>query len=114
MKKLLATSALIVSLIASPSLARDLVYSTIVTPTHPVVSEVMEPLAAHVREATNGDINIQVNSGGALAGGRETLGALESGLLDMGQVIDLYSPGELPNSANVSSTNCSTNGLTRW
>ena len=109
MKKLFLSTGLTVALATAPAMARDLIYSTIVTPTHPVVSEVMEPLAEHMRQATNGEIDIKVNAGGALAGGKETLGALESGLIDLGQVIDLYSPGELPNSVNVSSINSGNN-----
>ena len=77
-------AALVVS---SPASARELIYSTFVSPEHHLVKNVVEPFTNAVKERTNGEITFKIYSGGSLAGAKETLASVESGTVDAGFVV---------------------------
>ena len=91
-------AALVVS---SPASARELIYSTFVSPEHHLVKNVVEPFTNAVKERTNGEITFKIYSGGSLAGAKETLASVESGTVD-GFIIDIYTPASLPQTALLS------------
>lgn len=96
--KSLAIVAAIV-LPASLASADELLYSTFLSSEHHLTKNVFMPFAEAVGEATNGSITVEVVPGGALAGARETLNAIEDGIIDAGYIIDIYTPSQLPQTA---------------
>lgn len=87
---------------ASPASANNLIYSIFVSSEHLLTKDVAVPFAEELRERTNGEIDFEVVSGGALAGARETLKAVEDGTVDAGYIIDIYTPSALPQTALLS------------
>lgn len=87
---------------ATPAMSKDLIYSIFVSSEHLLTKDVAVPFADEVRERTNGEINFEISSGGALAGARETLDAVENGTVDAGYIIDIYTPSALPQTALLS------------
>ncbi len=63
---------------------------------HPLHTNVLEPFAADVLEATEGRINIVVHPGNALAAPGDTYDAVVSGVVDMGFVLPAYTAGRFP------------------
>lgn len=94
-----AAGALVGMALSSPASARDLIYSTFLPSEHHLTKHVFVPFADEVRTKTNNSVNMEVVPGGALAGARETLGAIEDGTIDAGYVIDIYTPSQLPQTA---------------
>ncbi len=99
LSKTLAVSATVTAALAGGAQAGDLLYSTFLPSGHHLTKNVFVPFADAVREATNGSVDIEVVPGGALAGARETLNAIEDGTVDAGYVIDIYTPSQLPQTA---------------
>ncbi|SFC28961.1 C4-dicarboxylate TRAP transporter substrate-binding protein [Tropicimonas isoalkanivorans] len=101
-KKTIALAAASAALTAAPALADTLIYGSALPSIHQANTVVVEPYAEAVAQATDGEVDIQLTAGGALAGNRETLGAVSDGALDMGLITDFYTPTELPNSTMIS------------
>ena len=99
---LAATCAAATLAIASPAFSKDMIYSIFVSSEHLLTKNVAVPFTDELRERTNGEINFEVASGGALAGARETLEAVENGTVDAGYIIDIYTPSALPQTALLS------------
>lgn len=83
----------------APAIAKDLIYSTYLPSEHLLIKDVAEPFANELRERTDGEFNLEIASGGALSGARETLKAVEDGTVDAGYIIDIYTPSALPQTA---------------
>ncbi len=63
---------------------------------HPLHTNVLEPFAADVLDATEGRINIVIHPGNALAAPGDTYDAVVSGVVDMGFVLPAYTAGRFP------------------
>lgn len=92
----------VAAIVGTSAGARDLIYSNGLPPIHPSNSAAAEPYAKAVKEATGGEVNISISAGGALAGLKETMTAIETGAVDMGLLSDVYTPASLPDSVAVS------------
>tara|TARA_R110002020_G_scaffold26514_26_gene86023 strand:+ start:6979 stop:8070 length:1092 start_codon:yes stop_codon:yes gene_type:complete len=97
-----ATCAAATMAFAGPVAAKDMIYSSFVSSEHLLTKNVAVPFTDELRERTGGEINFEVASGGALAGARETLEAVDNGTVDAGYIIDIYTPSALPQTALLS------------
>lgn len=70
--------------------------STIFPPSAITVSAPYTDFAKKVEEATNGEINFVVHSGGSLLPGAETLQGISDGLAVVGDILAAYTPADLP------------------
>ena len=91
-----------VALTVNPAASRELVYSTMLSPKHPTNRLGVEAFFERVTKATDGSLTVKLFSGGTLASGKTTLNAIRSGTADMGLIIDVYTPSNLPVSALLS------------
>ncbi len=63
---------------------------------HPLNVNMLEPMAAEVKEKTEGRVEIVVHPGNALAAPGDTYDAVVSGVAGMGFVLPAYTPGRFP------------------
>tara|TARA_R110002124_G_scaffold266688_2_gene433623 strand:+ start:4873 stop:6033 length:1161 start_codon:yes stop_codon:yes gene_type:complete len=94
----LATSALFVAAVftASNAAAETLTLNQYVLPKHVVVKDGTMPLIEEIKEATDGDLDIKLFTGGTPLSAQATLGGLQAGAVDAGMVILTYHPAEFP------------------
>lgn len=101
--KVLDTSALAVSALlvagvfsADDAAAKSLTLNQYVLPKHVVVTEGTMPLIEEMKQATNGELDFKLFTGGTPLSAQATLGGLQAGAVDAGMVILTYHPAELP------------------
>ena len=103
-RPLAAASALAFAAVAAaPAGADELVYGTHVPSTHSTADTIILPWIDAVKEATGGEYEITMQWGGAVAKNAAIPGAIRDGLIDMGLMPDVYSPGEFPSSVVITS-----------
>lgn len=74
----------------------ELKLSTFHGPTHPVV-EILRKNAGEVEKQTEGRVRVRIFDSGTLAGGPDTLNAVQRGVADIGNYVWTYAPvGQLP------------------
>jgi len=93
-----AASALLVAgvLSARDAEAKSLTLNQYVLPKHVVVTEGTMPLIEEMKQATNGEVDFKLFTGGTPLSAQATLGGLQAGAVDVGMVILTYHPAELP------------------
>ena len=91
-----AATILACSLAAAPSVAQNLEYGNYLPPTHPTNVFALEPMFNQIAEASDGKLKINLHPGGALVGGKDTLSAIETNLVDGGFIVSVYVPNEIP------------------
>jgi TRAP-type C4-dicarboxylate transport system substrate-binding protein len=84
------------SLLASPAMAQNLEYRNFLPPTHPSNVFALTPMFEEIAEKSGGKLNINLQAGGALAGPKDTLSAIETSLIDGGFIVSIYVPNEIP------------------
>lgn len=91
-------SALLVAgvFFASDAVANSLTLNQYVLPKHVVVTDGTLPLIEEMKQATNGELDIKLFTGGTPLSAQATLGGLQAGAVDAGMVILTYHPAELP------------------
>lgn len=99
LNRLLVASCATTLALALPATAKDLIYSSFLSSEHLLTKQLAVPFADELREKTDGEIDFEISTGGALAGARETLKAVEDGTVDAGYIIDIYTPSALPQTA---------------
>ncbi len=99
---LFGAAVAVLALASQPTLARELVYTSLVGAKHPVHTYGLEPFFERVTAATGGSVTFKLFPGGTLASGKTTLNAIRNGTVDMGLLADIYTPNELPVSAMLS------------
>ncbi len=103
MKKtlVLGAAALAATLVAvsTAEAERNLIYSTYLPASHSLVAKAVIPYYERVEADSGGSLHFEVSAGGALAGAKETLTALEGKAIDAGFVVDSYNATALPESA---------------
>lgn len=82
--------------LAAPALAKDVIYSTHTPATYPDNAYTATRMFDRIKEATGGDMNVNMAAGGALAGAGAALAAVKSGAVDSAMVIYNYTPSDLP------------------
>ncbi len=92
----LATSALVLGLIANAALAKEVRISYHGAPKHPTVTGGYKPFMKAVEKATNGEITFKLFTGGALLSARAAAEGLRDGVADMATVVPPYHPSEFP------------------
>lgn len=100
-KKHLATSLCCLALTAGIATAKDVNFASFQPPKSAAVTDGLEPFAARVEAATNGELHFSVFSGGALLGARNTVEGLRNGIAQMGQIVFGYHPAEFPSSVMI-------------
>ncbi len=90
------------SLAAAPSVAQNLEYGNYLPPTHPTNVFALEPMFKQISEASGGKLRINLQAGGALVGGKDTLSAIETNLVDGGFIVSVYVPNEIPLNTTIS------------
>jgi len=93
-----AASALLVAgvLSAGSAAAETLTLNQYVLPKHVVVTVGTMPLIEEMKQATNGEFDFKLFTGGTPLSAQATLGGLQAGAVDAGMVILTYHPAELP------------------
>lgn len=81
---------------AAPASAQNLQYGSYLPPTHASNAYALAPMFKKIAEDSNGSLNINLQAGGALAGAKDTLSAIETGLIDGGFIVSVYVPNEIP------------------
>ncbi|WP_111735845.1 C4-dicarboxylate TRAP transporter substrate-binding protein [Roseovarius amoyensis] len=76
--------------------AKSLTLNQYVLPKHVVVTDGTMPLIEEMKQATDGELDIKLFTGGTPLSARATLGGLQAGAVDAGMVILTYHPAELP------------------
>lgn len=71
-------------------------------PKHPGVAQGYEPFMKYVEENSDGTMNFQFWSGGALLGATDTLPGVENGIADIGVLALTYFPAEFPHAQLIS------------
>ena len=91
-------SALLVAgvFFAGDAVANSLTLNQYVLPKHVVVTDGTLPLIEEMKQATNGELDIKLFTGGTPLSAQATLGGLQAGAVDAGMVILTYHPAELP------------------
>lgn len=104
MKTLLrATTALaLAGLAAAPVLADEYNYATFVPPQAANNTIGLQPAFDAISEATGGEVQFRMFAGGQLLGGQDMLAGVRDGIADLGFVIPVYAPSDLPNSVVIS------------
>ncbi|MGR3453528.1 C4-dicarboxylate TRAP transporter substrate-binding protein [Pseudooceanicola sp.] len=94
----IAAAALLAAgtLTAAPALAQNLQYANYLPPTHPSNAFALDPMFSAIEEKSGGSLKITLQAGGALAGAKDTLSAIETGLIDGGFIVSVYVPNEIP------------------
>lgn len=96
MKTKLLAACTAAAAVTGPLCAEELVYGTYAHSEHYNNRVTAAGVFDRVAAATNGDITVKIMSGGVVAGAKETLEAIQTGLIDMGAVITTYNAGDLP------------------
>jgi TRAP-type C4-dicarboxylate transport system, periplasmic component len=96
------TALLTIALAASPALADEFNYATFVPPQAANNTIALQPAFDAIAAETGGDVTIQIFAGGQLLGGQDMLAGVRDGIADLGFVIPVYAPTDLPNSVVIS------------
>ena len=88
--------------LSSGAIAKELAYGSYVPPNHVIHTHGVEPWFKAITKDTDGSITWQLFSGGSVVSGKNTLNAIESGTVDAGGLVDVYTPSELPVSTTIS------------
>ena len=98
-----ATTALaVLGFTAAPVLADEYNYATFVPPQAANNTIGLQPAFDAISEATDGEVEIKIFAGGQLLGGQDMLAGVRDGIADLGFVIPVYAPSDLPNSVVIS------------
>ena len=98
-----AGSALaMLALATGPALADDYNYATFVPPQAANNVLALQPAFDSLAAATGDDLQITIFAGGQLLGGQDMLAGVRDGIADLGFVIPVYAPSDLPNSVVIS------------
>lgn len=81
---------------ADDAAAKSLTLNQYVLPKHVVVTKGSIPLIEEIKEASDGEIDIKLFTGGTPLTAQATLGGLQTGAVDAGMVILTYHPAEFP------------------
>lgn len=94
----LTTSALLAAgaITAGVATAETLTLNQYVLPKHVVVKDGTLPLIEEVKQATDGELDFKLFTGGTPLSAQATLGGLQAGAVDAGMVILTYHPAEFP------------------
>lgn len=95
---LAAAAALATLACASQASAVELVYGTHIPSSHVTADKAVTPFFDGVKAATDGEVTVQPQWGGAVAKEGAIPGAIRDGLIDMGFMADIYASADLPNS----------------
>lgn len=97
-----ATAVATLVLAAGPALADEYNYATFVPPQAANNTIGLQPAFDAISEATGGEVEIKIFAGGQLLGGQDMLAGVRDGIADLGFVIPVYAPSDLPNSVVIS------------
>ncbi|MFT6987690.1 MAG: TRAP-type C4-dicarboxylate transport system substrate-binding protein [Psychromonas sp.] len=78
--------------LATQAIARDINYSSFVSPKHVYNHFAMQPMFDNLKE----EIEVKLHTSGSLTGARTTLSGISSGLTDGGLIVSLYHAKQLP------------------
>ncbi|WP_118138335.1 C4-dicarboxylate TRAP transporter substrate-binding protein [Oceanicella sp. SM1341] len=87
---------------ALPAFADSYNYATFVPPQAANNTIALQPAFDRIAEETDGEVEINLLAGGQLLGGADMLAGVRDGIADLGFVIPVYAPSELPNSVVIS------------
>ncbi len=96
------TALAILALMGAPALADEYNYATFVPPQAANNTIALQPAFDAIAEETGGDLEIKIFAGGQLLGGQDMLAGVRDGIADLGFVIPVYAPSDLPNSVVIS------------
>ncbi|WP_323032493.1 C4-dicarboxylate TRAP transporter substrate-binding protein [Paracoccus sp. (in: a-proteobacteria)] len=82
--------------ISTMGMAKDAMLTTFIEPSHVVAANLQLGWAEAVRQASNGEMNIEVFTGGALLPAGGTMSGVADGVAQIGMLPAAYSPSELP------------------
>lgn len=100
---ILRGSALLAAVVlAMPALAEDYNYATFVPPQAANNTIGLQPAFDSIATETDGGVEIEIFAGGQLLGGQDMLAGVRDGIADLGFVIPVYAPSDLPNSVVIS------------
>ncbi len=104
MKNLMRAGTALVALVfgAAPALAENYNYATFVPPQAANNTVALQPAFDTLAEKTDGEVEIKIFAGGQLLGGQDMLAGVRDGIADLGFVIPVYAPSDLPNSVVIS------------
>ncbi len=92
-------TACLVSCIAMGGAAaqgRELIYNSLMPPDSVFNKPVMANMISRIEEQTKGELTVQFNTGGALAGFGDALSAASSGALDVNYIVYAFAESNLP------------------
>ena len=82
--------------LAVPASGQTLQYGNYLPPTHLSNALALQPMFDRIAEESGGKLKINLQAGGALAGAKDTLSSIETGLIDGGFIVSVYVPTEIP------------------
>lgn len=96
--------ALALAAVSAPAAgAAEISYAHYISSVHVVNTKGITPYSERVTEKTGGELTFETFWGGAMGGPKELLGAIETGVIDSGGVVDVYLKTALPYSNLLSS-----------
>ncbi|WP_187326886.1 C4-dicarboxylate TRAP transporter substrate-binding protein [Martelella lutilitoris] len=93
--KVLALGATL-ALTGGGAMAKEITYVTYITPTHPIMKYAYYPYVERIKEQTDGEITIEVYTGGSLGGSKELLPNVRAGVVDSATLVPIYTSADLP------------------
>ena len=90
------------TLAAAPAVAENYNYATFVPPKAANNTIALQPAFDAVAKATDDGVNVKILAGGQLLGARDMLAGVRDGIADLGFVIPVYAPSDLPSSVVIS------------
>lgn len=89
-------------IVASNALATTLSYGTYISRSHILHEHSLLPFFKDVEQETDGSLSFRMHSDGTVVGARNTLSGIADGVVDMGLIVDVYVPSEVPAGAMLS------------
>ncbi|WP_444984844.1 TRAP transporter substrate-binding protein DctP [Halomonas mongoliensis] len=91
-----------IAIAAGDAVATTLSYGTYISRTHILHEHSLQPFFEAVEQETDGSLSFRMHSDGTVVGARNTLSGIADGVVDMGLIVDVYIPSEVPAGAILS------------
>jgi len=89
---IIASLFLLMSVMSTSAIAKDLTFSSWLPPSHPIVANMMVPWIENVKKATDGRVNITILAKG-LGHPKNYFDIVKNGMADTGYTCNNYTPG---------------------
>ena len=97
---IIASVFLLMSVMSTSAIAKDLTFSSWLPPSHPIVANMMVPWIENVKKATDGRVSIKILAKG-LGHPKNYFDIVKNGMADVGYTCNNYTPGRFSVSEGV-------------